>query len=215
MAEPFELNDEWELILYSITLDQLRRQQTAVTSAEMFAPGYWDKEYELMAVAFAPIINEIMVGGINFATPSQFYLNIAGLFENQRIYAEQLAGKLIKNINPVTEQHVNEIIQQSIVEGWDIPTLTENLGEWFSEMRARRIAVTETTNAFMGGADIAKTELQGQGLNVALRWLAVNDDLVCQICAPRHLKFQGDGWTDPEAAHVGCRCDVSIEEILI
>lgn len=205
MAQPFELVDEWELLLYSIALDQLKRQKAALLDASFFAAGFWDREYILMAAAFAPAIEEIMLGGILFSTPEG--LDVSALFENQRIYAEQHAGELIRNINEVTRQRVNEMVQQSITEGWDIDTLTENLEEWFSETRARRIAITETTNAFGGGAQLANDELRAQGKNVALRWLTANDDRVCEICAPRHLKFQGDGWEVAEAAHVGCRCD--------
>lgn len=215
MPEPFELVDEWELLLYAITLEQLKRQKNAVLTAQMFNPGFWDKEYELMALAYAPALSEIMIGGIEFATPESMLVNVSELFENQRIYAEQQAAKLIRNINPVTEKNVNALIQQSIEEGWDIDTLTENLGEWFSEVRARRIAVTETTNAFLGGAELSLNELKGQGYNMVARWLTANDDRVCAICAPRHLKLQGDGWTEIGAAHVGCRCDIALEEVLL
>lgn len=215
MPEPFELVDEWELLMYAIALEQLKRQRDDVLSAAMFNPGYWDREYEIMAAAFAPALAEIMTGGIQFATPERFIPNVAELFENQRFYAEQHAAALIRNINTVTEEKVNALIQQSIVEGWDIPTLTDNLGEWFSEMRARRIAISETTDAFMGGAELSLNSLRGQGLNMVARWLTANDDRVCQICAPRHLKLQGDGWTDMRKAHVGCRCDIALEEIIL
>lgn len=225
MPEPFALIDEWELLIYGIVYEQLQRQKLAVASAEFFSPTFFDKEYEIMARALAPVVGEIMLAGVLNSTPEPLLANLADLFENERLYAEQHAGKLIKQINGTTldevQKVVNELTQQSIVEGWDIDTFTGNILEelnesiWFSEMRARRIAVTETTNAYMGGAELSMNELRGQGLNIRLRWLTANDDRVCAICAPRHLKLQGEGWTEPKAAHVGCRCNLAQEEFIL
>jgi len=217
--ESFELIDDWELALYAVILEQLERQKNAVLDASFFAPGFDELNYQQMSAALAPILAEVMVGGIDFATPDSLVGNVAHLFENQRFYAEQQAAKLIKNIDPYTKELVNQIIQDSIIEGWDIKRITQELigfdGSPFSEFRARRIAVTETTNAFMGGSQLALDDLKSQGLNVQLRWWTAHDDRVCAICAPRHGKVQGDGWTIADSAHVGCRCGTTIEEILI
>lgn len=209
-----ELVDEWELWLYIIALEQLKRQKAAVADASMFIPGFWEREAEIMALAFTPALVEIMEGGIVFATPDEAFDDVGMLFESERFYAQQHAAEMVRNINEVTQRQVNELIQQSVTEGWGIDELTEKLGEWFSETRATRIAVTETTNAFMGGAELSYRELQGQGKEVVMRWLTANDDIVCEICAPRHLKLRGDGWTDPKAAHVNCRCTV-VNEVVV
>lgn len=215
MAEPFELIDEWEVSIYDVVIRQLRKQFGDVVDADFFSSGYFASQADQMAMELAPVLEEILKNGMVMTLPGEMTPLVAQAFDNMSTYAAQNAATLIKRINGTTEQQVNELIQRSIEEGWGIDELTDNLSPWFSEVRARRIAVTETTNAYIGGAEIGLNELRGQGLNVVARWLTANDDFVCSICAPRHGKIRGDGWTDMGAAHVGCRCDVAIEEVPI
>ena len=203
-----DLVDEYELLLYALFLEALERQNKAVLAGSAFIAGYWAKETSLMAATLAPAFEQIIHAGALLALGD--IQDTAALFENERFFAQTHAAEKIKLINDTTREQVNELIQQSITEGWDIDTLTESLTEWFGDARARRIAVTETTNAYGGGAQMAVDGLRGQGDDVFLVWLTANDDRVCEICGPLHLKPQGDGWTDAQAAHVGCRCDWAI-----
>lgn len=207
MAEPFELIDEYELLLYSLFYEALERQRKAVLAGEALAVAYWEKEATLMLASIAPAIQEIVHAGGMFAISGLGIEDTAPLFENEAFYARSKTYELIRGINETTQQNVAEIIEQSVIEGWDIDTTTEALSEWFNDVRARRIAVTETTNAYGGGAQMTLDELRGQGKDAVLVWLTANDDRVCEICGPRHLKEQGDGWTEAAAAHPGCRCD--------
>lgn len=213
------LIDETELLFYRYALEQLKRQGMRIMEdpSLVLSLSFWEEEYLIMASVFAPLIRHIVEDAITFGVGDlASVISIDPVLDSVGIYAQNLTGELITNINNVTANQVREIMSQAVAEQWGLEELTESLTGLFGEVRAARIAVTETTNAYMGGAQMATTTLRGEGHNAVLVWLTANDDFVCPICAPRHLTVQGEPnangetWTDAEAAHVNCRCNIAV-----
>jgi uncharacterized protein with gpF-like domain len=210
----YELIDESEYLLFAVVIEELKRQKGLIFDdpALIFTDAFWAAEFAMMADALRPLINEVVAEAIEFGVADlASVVDVDPVIENASIFAEQQTGQLITKINDTTRNEVQDILARSVEENWDLARLTEELTPLFGEQRAKLIAITETTNAYQGGADFAAAELQGQGYNAVLVWSTVRDSRVCQICEPRDGKVQGDGWQDTGAAHPGCRCDVIVE----
>lgn len=78
----------------------------------------------------------------------------------------------------------------------------------FNTQRAVSTAVTEVTNAISAGERAVNEKLQMNGVRVEPVWYTQLDERVCPVCAPRHGRLQGDGWTKEPPAHPNCRCYV-------
>ena len=94
----------------------------------------------------------------------------------------------------------------------------------FDAVRARRIAVTNYTNATAQGMKDAaeRWQLSNPGLHLIQEWLTSRDELVCIICAPLDgvtAELQapfvhpetGEEYPAP-AAHWNCRCQIIVYE---
>ena len=82
------------------------------------------------------------------------------------------------------------------------------IADIYGDVRARLIAVTESTAAYSRGVEALGASLAGQGVFTNEYWLTVNDNLVCQFCQALHGTLRGVDWTDPppDGSHPGCRC---------
>lgn len=212
MTESYQLIDDAELSLYLVVYEELMRQYKRIQSdpSLVLSDAFWT---EMFVIASANIVPELTKSSLNGAALSLAEVTEElpdNLFENVRLAAQQRGGELIRGINDTTRQRVIELLDRSILENWTEQELTDALlnlpGSPFGEVRARLISITETTNAYMGGAEIAAEELRNAGYIAELIWNTVRDDLVCPICEPRDGRAQGDGWTNTGAAHPGCRC---------
>ncbi len=67
--------------------------------------------------------------------------------------------------------------------GKPLKNLISRLQPWFGKLRAKRIAVTETTRAYAYGN---LTAWQSSGLVSAKRWYTARDERVCPLCGPMH-----------------------------
>ena len=123
-------------------------------------------------------------------------------------WAESYSFELIGGINATTQRAVSKAVQGFI----ETPGMTQGeligmLDPLFGPSRATSISVTEVTRAYAEGAGIAKEQIERMsGLEMVHVWNTNNDALVCEICAPRNQKKQGDGWWEFPPAHPNCRC---------
>lgn len=224
--QPFQLIDDEELAFYLVMYELLKAQGQAIVGDPFLIEQavFWETQAAAMYDALVPLINEFMANGAEIALgdlASAFVGSEAEFSQSVLTAARQNAASIIQGINETTMVRVNELIQQSIIENWSLDELTaqlmgdENLLGVFSEMRARLIAVTETTTAYLEGAEVAAIELRSQGYLVTIIWQTVNDLLVCSTCESRNGRAQGDGWSFAQAAHPGCRCFAILEATLI
>lgn len=217
MPEPFELIDEDELLIFLAMLEYLENQsaQLMANPELVLSDAFWADEAAAGTAALVPVVEEFMYNGaINAlgelpADPNAFFGHVQTAAQNH-------VGNLIKGINETTQSQVVDLLDKSIAENWSLDELTEALmdfpGSPFGQQRARMIAVTETTNAYMHGAEVLGEQLINEGYEVEYIWLTANDDRVCEICAPRHLQPRGTNWEDMGAPHPGCRCDVDVRK---
>lgn len=125
-------------------------------------------------------------------------------------WAGEHAGELVKGIVETTRKKVAAATQTFI----DTPGMTQgelielvDVDGLFGYARAKNIAMTEVTNAYMQGTEIAKEQIaRMSGLEMIPVWHTNNDPLVCDECAQREGTKQGDGWWELGAVHPGCRC---------
>jgi len=80
-------------------------------------------------------------------------------------------------------------------------------------VRAKMIAITETTRAASQSTASYKDYLAQRGVNMTRVWNTDADELVCPICVPLNGKTE-DEWSaefpDGPPGHVNCRCDTSL-----
>ena len=80
-------------------------------------------------------------------------------------------------------------------------------------MRAKMIAITETTRAASQATTSYQDYLRERGINMTRVWNTDADELVCPICAPLNGKTEADWgaeYPDGAPAHVNCRCDTTL-----
>ena len=217
VAEPYQLVDDEELFLFLLVMEMLERQFGAVSANTdlLFSEAFWAAEASVAVREIAQTLTEFMMNGANISlqdTELVFVESVPELFENVRFAAEKHAGELIRGINETTRDKVAALLEQSIVDNWSLDELTEALtGGPFGEVRARLVAVSETTNSYIQGAAYAADELRNAGYQATLIWNTVRDDRVCQICEPRDGQPQGSNWSEEKGAHPGCRCFTTTE----
>lgn len=120
---------------------------------------------------------------------------------------------LMNDISSTTRRAIQREIAYYVENSMTINQLRDRIMSLstFSETRANRIAVTETTRAYAEGNMRAWSDLD---YVERVRWQTANDDLVCPICGPLNQQtvakgelFAGRYYSPP--AHVNCRCGVS------
>lgn len=120
---------------------------------------------------------------------------------------------LMNDISSTTRRAIQREIAYYVENSMTISQLRDRIMSLstFSETRANRIAVTETTRAYAEGNMRAWSDLD---YVERVRWQTANDDLVCPICGPLNQQtvakgelFAGRYYSPP--AHVNCRCGLS------
>lgn len=125
-------------------------------------------------------------------------------------WAMEYAYELVRGIVATTRDWLQLQIAEYINNSMTIGELIQRIqaGSGYSEDRAHRIGVTETTRAFaMGGLEAWKAS----GVIEYREWRTNNDELVCPQCGPLAGKvvrldeeFEGGVLVPPR--HPNCRC---------
>jgi len=120
----------------------------------------------------------------------------------------------VSKIGVTTQKFVQDKVADWIASGEPLRELEKELLPMFGKVRAKRIAVTEVTNAYAGGNLEA---WKASGVVEKKRWNTAGTD-VCPICidldqqvVPIDAMFIGSDGMQYERppAHVNCKCNVT------
>ena len=141
----------------------------------------------------------------------------------QRVIQDWLGDyvpKTTDKIDQTTADRIKPIIEMyRTTPGMTIQDLQAAVLPLSDPMRAKMIAITETTRAASQATVQYKDYLGQRGIQMQRVWNTDADELVCPICtgAVYNVKLNGlteDEWpselSDGPPAHVNCRCDTSL-----
>lgn len=124
----------------------------------------------------------------------------------------------ITQLNQTSQARVQPLMEAWLrgdLPGSGLPALRTALEPQFGDVRAKRIASTETARVF---GFVAKQVSEESNLRTGLRWDTAEDELVCPICEPLNgvVSEDNENFVHPERgeikhpAHVECRCDLTV-----
>ncbi len=109
------------------------------------------------------------------------------------------------------EARLDKALRAFMAGGQTMGDLTKAVADIFGPERAGEIAVTELTRAYAERTRTEVEEIRASGLEVPEIWHTVNDELVCEACAPLNGTQKGEDWEDYPPLHPNCRCSVDTE----
>jgi len=128
--------------------------------------------------------------------------------------------KTTKLIDDTTANRIKPIIEMfRTTPGMTIQDVTAAVLPLSDPVRAKMIAITETTRAAAQATTSYKDYLAERGVNMIRVWNTDADELVCAICTGKIYGVQLNGLTEDKwpaevaagpPAHVNCRCDTSL-----
>jgi len=144
--------------------------------------------------------------------------------DSQQRYIQDWLGdyvpKTTDKIDQTTADRIKPIIETfRTTPGMTIQDLQAAVLPLSDPMRAKMIAITETTRAASQATTNYKDYLGQRGIQMQRVWNTDADELVCPICTGQvyNVKLNGlteDEWpseiADGPPAHVNCRCDTSL-----
>ena len=119
-------------------------------------------------------------------------------------------------IDQTTADRIGSIIETfRTTPGMTIQDVTAAVLPLSDPVRAKMIAITETTRAASQSTASYQDYLGQRGINMIRVWNTENDEIVkdCPICAPLEGKTEdvwGAEFPDGPPGHVNCRCDTSL-----
>jgi len=123
-------------------------------------------------------------------------------------------------IDETTANRIKPIIEMfRTTPGMTIQDVTAAVLPLSDPVRAKMIAITETTRAAAQATTSYKDYLAERGVNMVRVWNTDADELVCAICTGKIYGVQLNGLTEDKwpaevaagpPAHVNCRCDTSL-----
>jgi|GEM_PF-1419162 len=188
--------------------------------ADLLDDDFWEKEDLLLRARLVDFYtrNARRSAQLNNAwTAKRFNVIFDDTLTNSEAadWARKYGARQVTRINATTRRVIrNETATWIETPGATLRDLMDVLP--FSEQRAARIAITETTSAFANGERILTRGLQDAypSLKIVRIWYTNNDSLVCPLCGPLNgteisagKQFYSKGeWFDGPPRHPGCRC---------
>lgn len=165
---------------------------------------FWDAEAEQMAQALLPLVNGAAENGATNGV-DQLGVDVDMTLVNTDVtaWARTYTYDLVKGITDTSAAFLEEAIDTWIASGQPLPALIDALTSAFGPVRAEMIAETEVTRAFAAGNQLV---WQASGVVDGMRWMTVNDELVCEICGPLDGTELPLDSSDIPPAHPRCRC---------
>jgi HK97 family phage portal protein len=132
-------------------------------------------------------------------------------------WAKRYSFDLIRGLNDTSRKVVSNALEEFLkTPGMTRGELEFLLEPAFGPVRAEAIAVTETTRAYSQAASDYQERLGQQGIKMEKVWLTNNDELVCPICGPKHLRPENE-WSfefpSGPPAHPRCRCSSTLRVV--
>lgn len=176
---------------------------------------WWQTQSGKLIAAFRPEVEKMMLDAADTMIDAGIGVDWSLVAERAAEFASEYSYGLIKDITDQTRKVLQNAINDYIrTPGMTRADLEAQIAPWFSEARAGRIAVTETTRAYAEGEKAAAAEAQNMGLNLIPHWHTRRDELVCPLCGELDNK-KGDelgGLMPPR--HPGCRCFATHEWVV-
>ena len=179
----------------------------------VFDSFFWMDEADLLFLVLLPLITKLAVNTGKVAAAS---IGIEWGLVNDAVveWARNQAAADVTLITTTTRRMVQDKVTDWIASGEPLDKLSRDpdLLAAFGKVRAKRIAVTEVTNAYAGGN---LETFKNSGVVDYKRWNTAGAD-VCPIClgldqqeqplnAPFYSEYDGSVYDRPPA-HVNCRC---------
>jgi HK97 family phage portal protein len=173
----------------------------------------------------APVLNAEMarqMGKRIDTLGTQFDIPMDTGEESQRVtdWLADYVPMTTNRIDQTTAERIKPIVETyRTTPGMTIDDLTAMLLPLSDAVRARMIAVTETTRAAAQATVEYQQYLGKAGVNLIRVWNTDADEKVCPICTGEAYGVDLDGMTEDEwpteigsgpPAHVNCRCDTSL-----
>lgn len=179
---------------------------------EPLTSNFWLTEAALLYQWVFDIVDEAAEKGVLNAAMGviQMLLGVTApsidydlLNEAAHAYARQHAFDLVTGVTETSQRALQREFTEWIASGEPLPKLTERIAPMFGKVRADMIASTEITRVYADSNIIGWREY---GVD-AQKWQTAVDDIVCEICGPKHGKEYQLG--DPDGTppgHPRCRC---------
>lgn len=180
-------------------------------SLDNLPADFWDEEAKELVKALTPF------GKLVFLDAARQLVQNAAVTvdwdvinENAVNWSRDYTYDLVRGINDTTRTGVQNAIADFFEQGMTIGDLEAQLEPLFGPVRAEIIAVTEVTRAASEGEQTIAQEVQRTaGIDMIPIWQTNDDELVCELCGPKHGEPITDGMFPPE--HPRCRCWVNYE----
>lgn len=190
--------------------DELMRLLGDPPSLSNVPQSYWNNVGAAIRKVIAPIFEEIFREQAT-ALITQVGIGVDWALINSRAadWALTHTVNFITGIQNTERQTIADLINKFFSSEWSLEDLAGRINSFlFDSRRASQIAITEVTRAAVQAevATVNILEAEYRFLNFKPFWITANDDRVCEICGPRHMK-EIDGEDFPPA-HVNCRCEV-------
>lgn len=179
-------------------------------NVENITPEIWEELGAEMAAGLLPLSERTFVQAAT-TLMAQAPMSVEWALVNQRAadWARGYLFDLVKGITETDRGALQSAISNYFEFGQTMGDLTRKLEQIYSPVRAEMIAVTEVTRAASEGEQAIAKELAQSGIEMVPVWQTNNDELVCELCGPKHGNVIDDGVFPPE--HPRCRCWVNYE----
>jgi len=177
----------------------------------IFDSFFWMEEADILYMILLPLITKIAT---DIGKTTAVGIGIEWGLVNDAVveWSRNFAAEEVTHITVATQRMVQSKVTEWIGSGEPLKELEKQLLPEFGKVRAKRIAVTEVTNAYAGGQLEAFKE---SGVVDMKEWRTAGSD-VCPICmsldskqAPLDAMFISDydgSMHERPPAHVNCRC---------
>lgn len=183
----------------------------------MLPDNFWPDEHKQLLAIIQPRLEQMaFTAQKHAAVKAGISFNPTLANETAASWASEYSDSLLTQLMQTTVDGVGKILSDWIgLPGATMGNLRDSLAPLFGQVRADRIAVTETTRAFAEGERLA---YENEGIE-EWRWNTNEDELVCEFCGevdgdivpigePFGQDANGDDVTQPPY-HVECRCWIS------
>lgn len=177
----------------------------------VFDGFFWLDEADILYAILLPLITKLAV---KIGKEAAVGVGVHWGLVNDAVvqWASNFAAEEVTLITNTTRRMVQDKVTDWIASGEPLRELEKDLLPTFGKVRAKRIAVTEVTNAYAGGN--LETWKASEVVD-SKKWMTAGTD-VCDIClgldgqvVPLNAMFYSDydgSSYDRPPAHVNCRC---------
>lgn len=170
--------------------------------------SYWNNGGKAIRKAISSVLEDVYLAQ-SLALAEQVNLQVDWMMVNQNAinWASRYAMQLSSDLNKRTRDMVTELVQGYFQNGWTIDELAERIARFYDPIRARTVAITETTNAAVQSQIQTANDISRiYGVQFKEVWRVSEYDRVCEVCSPKDGKLTSEVGYPPE--HINCACYV-------